>query len=129
MASERWQVVPSLPSVEASSEGRLRVVPYWGPTSRGRGTRLWGGVATTGQWDGKRFIYPHRGKTYKVARLVCEAFHGSAPAGRLYCLHQDEDSRNNRPENLTWGTQKENLNAPGFLAYCRTRRAERRPEP
>jgi hypothetical protein len=29
-------------------------------------------------------------------------------------MHVDEDSRNNKPTNLKWGTQKQNLNFPGF---------------
>lgn len=91
------------------------------------GMRTYGGEPTRGQWDGDRFVYPLRGKTYKVARLVCEAFNGQPPAGRQYCLHVDEDSRNNRPSNLTWGTQKENLNAPGFIAYCKSRTGEASP--
>lgn len=75
-----------------------------------------------GQWDGKRYLYARRGnKTLKVARLVCEAFHGSPPDGSSVCMHMDENSRNNRPENLAWGTQKENLNAPGFIEYCKGR--------
>jgi hypothetical protein len=87
-----------------------------------------GGVPTSGQWDGKRYIYPRRGhKTLKIARLVCEAFHGEAPADKTYCLHIDENSRNNRPENLKWGTQKENLNYPGFIAYCKSRTGENNP--
>lgn len=87
-----------------------------------RGSIQYGGTPTFGQWDGSRFIYARRGHpTYKVARLVCEAFNGPAPLDRPVCMHLDEDARNNRPENLAWGTQKENLNAPGFLAYCRGR--------
>ena len=48
----------------------------------------------------------------KVHRMVCEAFHGPAPAGKPYVLHIDENAHNNRPENLKWGTQKENLRMP-----------------
>ena len=39
-------------------------------------------------------------------------------------MHLDENAANNRASNLRWGTQKENLNAPGFLDYCRTRTGE-----
>ena len=39
-------------------------------------------------------------------------------------MHLNEDSSDNRPENLMWGTQKENLNAPGFIAYCKGRTGE-----
>lgn len=86
------------------------------------GSRPYGGKPTFGTWspDDNRFILQYRGHTYKVARLICEAFHGSAPADKPVCMHLDENSRNNRPDNLAWGTQKENLNAPGFLDYCRS---------
>lgn len=77
-----------------------------------------------GQWDGSRYIYRLRGKTYKVARLVCEAFHGPCTDGAPICIHIDENARNNAPTNLRWGTQKENLNCPGFIAYCKGRTGE-----
>jgi hypothetical protein len=91
------------------------------------GLRTYGGFETKGQWDGWRFIYVYRGKTYRVARLVCEAFHGPSPAGMPYCLHRDENAANNHYSNLKWGTQKENLNAPGFIEYCKSRTGERSP--
>lgn len=59
----------------------------------------------------------YRRKTYRVARLVCEAFHGSPPDG-ADTIHIDEDPRINRPKNLKWGTRKENLNCPKFKTYC-----------
>jgi len=61
-----------------------------------------------------------------VARLVCEAFNGPPAPGQL-ALHEDENSRNNSSENLRWGTQKENLNYPKFLDYCRSRTGENNP--
>jgi hypothetical protein len=68
-----------------------------------------------------------RGKTYKVARLVCEAFNGPSSEEKNVCMHLDENSGNNSLDNLAWGTQKENLNAPGFIAYCHTRTGEDSP--
>lgn len=65
-----------------------------------------------------RYVFQFKGKTYRVARLVCEAFNGPPPFNGAVCMHRDENSANNAPENLAWGTQKENLNAPGFLAYA-----------
>lgn len=123
---EVWRDVPSVAGVEASSEGRLRLKPFVGQMPHG-GSRIYGGKALAGQWDGARLIWQHKGRTRKVARLICEAFHGPAPFPRAVCMHLDENSRNNRPENLRWGTQRENLNAPGFKAYCRTRIGERSP--
>lgn len=69
----------------------------------------------------------YRGKNYKIHRLVCEAFHGPAPEEKPYVIHLDEDALNNRPDNMKWGTQKENLNAPGFIEYCRGRTGENSP--
>lgn len=42
-------------------------------------------------------------------------------------MHDDEDARNNRPGNLVYGTQKQNLNYPGFLEYCRNRTGSNNP--
>jgi hypothetical protein len=62
----------------------------------------------------RRMIFRFRGKTYKVHRAVCEAFHGLAPFDGAVVMHLDEDGRNNLPHNLKWGTQRENLNAVKF---------------
>jgi len=63
----------------------------------------------------------------KVHRLVCEAFHGPPPFDRAVVIHLDENALNNKPENLKWGTQKENLNMPGYIAYCKSRTGENSP--
>ena len=63
----------------------------------------------------------------KIHQAVCEAFHGPKPFEKAVVIHKDENALNNRPENLKWGTQKENLNAPGFKAYCRARILESSP--
>lgn len=115
-----WRPVPSLPGVEASEEGLIRIKPFRGLMPNG-GVRTYGGKARKGSWDGTRFITLIGPKTYKIARLVCEAFHGQPPFEGALVLHCDENSRNNRPDNLKWGTSKENMNAPGYLAYCRSR--------
>jgi hypothetical protein len=48
-----------------------------------------------------------RRKHYKVAILVCRAFHGEPQAGREVC-HNDGDRTNDCKSNLRWGTPKEN---------------------
>ena len=60
-----------------------------------------------------------QGKTRRVARLVCEAFHGKPPFEGADTMHLDENSRNNCPTNLAWGTRQENLNFPGVKKYHR----------
>lgn len=128
MSSEVWRIVPGINHLIASSHGRIMLIPERKPMPRG-GLRNYGGKPTYGQWDGCRFIdYDTRArKTRKVHRLVCAAFSGPAPRDQPVCMHLDENPRNNRPENLQWGTQKENLNAPGFLDYCRGRVGENNP--
>ncbi len=123
---ELWRLVPSVPGVLASSRGRVMVAPYVGPLPNG-GTRQYGGTARPGSWDGARRIFVWKSKTHKVARLVCEAFNGPPPFDGAVCMHLDENAQNNSPTNLQWGTQKENLNAPGFIAYCHGRTGENSP--
>ena len=127
--NEIWKPIPSLPGILASSLGRIMVVPFWGEMPRGRGRRQYGGKPRIGSWSkiDQRYVFFWRDTTYKVARLVCEAFHGAPPFDDAVCMHGDENSRNNVEYNLSWGTQKENLNAPGFLEYCRGRTGENSP--
>lgn len=121
MDAEVWRRVPSLPSHMASNMGRIMVIPYYGIMPHG-GQRPYGGEVTWGVWNktDARFITCYKGKTYKIAHLVCEAFHGKKPDDKPVVMHLDENAANNRADNLAWGTQKENLNAPGFRAYCRS---------
>lgn len=118
---EIWKQIPSLPEYEASSLGRIRLIPTTVPCKGG--VRRAGGKPITGSWAAgqQRYIYKVRryNKNYKIARLVCEAFHGPPTEGRTDCMHLDENPRNNRPENLRWGTRKENLNMPGIKDYHR----------
>lgn len=57
----------------------------------------------------------------KVHKLVCETYHGLKPFEKAVVIHKDENGLNNKFDNLKWGTQKENLNAPGFIEYCQGR--------
>lgn len=85
------------------------------------GVRIYGGKPWTGTWDKveRRYVMQFRGKTYRVARLICEAFHGKSPFAKADTMHLDENSRNNIPSNLAWGTRQENLNFPQVKIYHR----------
>jgi hypothetical protein len=120
MDNEEWRPVPSVPGMLASSLGRIKAATRRAPMHHG-GERAYVGKPWVGAWDGARYITRFRGKNYKVARLVCEAFHGAPPAPRAVCMHLDEDARNNNPGNLQWGTQRQNLNFPGYLRNLRSR--------
>lgn len=116
---EEWRSVPSVEDYEASSLGRIRRKEHCGAMPNG-GLRIYGGKPWTSTWDDeqKRFTFQYKGKTYRVARCVCEAFNGPEPFPDAVAMHKDENSRNNRSDNLQWATQEQNLNCPNFLVYA-----------
>lgn len=124
---EIWKPVPSLPGVHASDEGRILLAPRYAPLPNG-GYRLYtpkpvDGVVTRATKTARhsyRGMYAKFHGNIKVHRAVCEAFHGPPPFDGAVVIHIDENAHNNRPENLKWGTQKENLNMPKFMAWCRS---------
>jgi hypothetical protein len=131
---EIWKPVPSKPGIMASSFGRLLLPERQAEMPNG-GVRSYKPKPTFGYKvkASKNARHQYMGlcnKFYgnmKIHRLVCEAFHGLAPFPNAVVIHNDEDATNNRPDNLKWGTQKENLNMPGFIEYCRSRVGENSP--
>lgn len=109
--SEEWRIVPSNHRYQVSSEGRLKRVA---PSTRGGPT--WVGrilkpklnrygylVYTLG--NGGRGLRP---REHTAHSLVAEAFIGPRPDG-LTVNHRDGIKTNNRPENLEYVTNQENL--------------------
>lgn len=134
MDKETWMPVPSMPGVMASSHGRIKLperttkMPHGGV--RKYITKPLFGVKTKASASARHEYFAISSMyfgQFKVHRAVCEAFHGPAPTGKPVVLHLDENALNNRPGNLKWGTQKENLNAPGFIEYCKSRTGENNP--
>lgn len=131
---EIWRPVPSKPGLMASSLGRIKLpestreMPNGGThTIKPKpsfGTKTRASKTARHQYYGK---YSAKFGNIKVHRVVCEAFHGPAPFERAVVIHIDENALNNRPENLRWGTQKENLNMPNFIAYCKGRVGDMSP--
>jgi hypothetical protein len=132
--TEEWKPVPSKPGLTASSWGRVKLPDGAAPLPNG-GTRTYNPKPTFGtktkasktarhEYMG---MYNKRYGNMKIHRLVCEAFHGPAPFDRAVVLHLDENALNNRPENLRWGTQKENMNMPKFIDYCKARMGGHNP--
>jgi len=118
--AEAWRPILSLPEYLASSEGRLMRIPSIAQTPYG-GARIYGGMPTKGVLSEGRYQISYKAKTYRVHRLICEAFAGPEPFAGAVVMHLNEDATDNRASNLAWGTQKENLAAPGFRAYLKRR--------
>jgi len=122
----QWRVVPSLPNVYVSSLGQVMARPR--VIAPGQPDSFRGGVPTFGWYspEKQRFEYKYAKKNYRVSRLICEAWYGPSPPGKSVCMHLDEDATNNRPENLRWGTQTENMNFPKVKEKQRMPRKLRR---
>jgi HNH endonuclease len=131
---EIWKPVPSKAGILASSLGRVKLpegeakTPYGGirkyKTMPTYGTKNKASKTARHEFMG---ISNRKFGNMKIHRLVCEAFHGPAPFDRAVVIHIDENALNNRSDNLRWGTQKENLNMPKFIEYCKSRTGENSP--
>jgi hypothetical protein len=131
---EIWKPVPSKPGIMASSLGRILLpsrqarMPHGG--MRSYNPKPVFGNKTKASKNARHEYYGMFAMHYgnlKIHRLVCEAFHGPAPFPRAVVIHKDENALNNKSDNLKWGTQKENLNMPGFIKYCEGRTGENSP--
>ena len=124
---EIWKPVPSKPGMMASSFGRILMPEREAAMPHG-GVRKYTPKPTFGNRCKAsktarhiyRNIYSRFFGNCKVHIMVCEAFHGPKPFPKAVVIHADEDGENNREDNLRWGTQKENLNMPGFVEYCKS---------
>ena len=122
---EEWRTVPSLPGVMASSWGRVHRVSREGLSARGRPSKpTYGGKVRmkegyTALWVAWTNLNGEALCRRLVSRLVCEAFHGPAPFEKALAMHGDDNPLNNRPENLSWGSHKDNLSLPGSRARAR----------
>lgn len=131
---EIWKPVPSKPGIVASSLGRV-LLPERSSKMPNGGLRRYETKPTYGHVTRASKTARHEYMAIwnrffgnmKIHRLVCEAFHGPAPDGMDVVIHIDEDAKNNNATNLKWGTQKENLNMPKFIEYCRSRTGENSP--
>jgi HNH endonuclease len=135
--TEIWKPVPSEPGVLASSWGRVLLPPRYAPMWHG-GYRAYFPEPQYGQVAKAQKTAKHeymqimvrrdggnvRQTPRKVHQLICEAFHGPKPFTEAVVIHLDENALNNWPENLKWGTQKENLNMPKVKAYHASRRGD-----
>ncbi len=98
-----YRLLPLLDGYRIGSDGTV-----WSCRIRGHanGRGPWKLMATSGIPSGHQTIRIYN-KTRYVHALVLEAFKGSRPEG-MEARHLNGNPRDNRPENLEWGTCKEN---------------------
>jgi hypothetical protein len=94
--TERWAVISAHSDYIVSDLGRVRHRRVCAPILRPCRDRY-----------GYPTVLLNR-KRCKIHRLVCEAFHGSAPAGKEVG-HLNGDKADNRAVNLAWITRAENV--------------------
>lgn len=101
LPGEEFRIIPSAPDYLASNLGRFisyksSVAKLLHPEINSNYDRI------SLQVDGKR-------KTFKVHRLVAEAFGLEKKDGQTICHHKDGNSKNNNVDNLCWVSYEEHL--------------------
>ena len=105
--AERWRTVPSAPVLEVSDLGRVRLTET--------GSIITPTVVTSVKRTRPRLVIRRwersATQTWRVARLVCEAFHGEPPSPGHVAMLRDGDSFNCRADNLQWATRADVVQA------------------
>jgi hypothetical protein len=132
--------VPGFPGYRATSEGNVETQWYMlaerpaafkrrGPNPQVRGTE-WIPVHTGNNAEGRPYLVipvdaspTGRRQYHQIQKFVCLAFHGLPEPNQEVCHFPDPDVTNNRPENLRWGTKKDNF--ADRLIHGVTNRGER----
>jgi hypothetical protein len=101
---EIWKDISDWPFYQVSNFGRVRILPgglYW--------RRIVTDIELKTLVSKDDYMMVSRGdQMFYVHRLVLEAFSGPCPPG-LECRHLNGNPSDNRwPENIKWGTDKEN---------------------
>lgn len=107
---ENWLPVPGYEFYEVSDQGRVRSLDRtarsrWGTPKPVKGREL--KQSNQGRYLVVTLYSDGKPQMFTVHRLVLSAFVGTCPVGQE-CLHFDDDGKNNRLENLRWGTPGEN---------------------
>lgn len=134
MKNEIWKYSLSFPDILVSSLGRILLPEVTRPMPNGGFRKIipkpsFGYISKSNK--SAKYVYlsywVRRYGHLKIHKLVCEAFHGVKPFEKAVVIHIDENSLNNKAENLKWGTQKENLNGVKFIEYCSKRTGANSP--
>lgn len=87
---EFWKPVPGYQGYEASNLGRLKRLSF---------------ISKRGFIHKDKIVKP---KKKDRGHMILRAFAGPPPSPKHVCRHLDDDSWNNLPVNLAWGTRKQN---------------------
>jgi hypothetical protein len=102
-----WRRVPEFPNYEISDTGEIRALAYVDARGWRRKPRaIRGGIDGSGYRQVK-LVNERGGRMRKVHRLLAAAWHGPCPEG-MECRHLDGNRLHNTPDNLRWGTPREN---------------------
>lgn len=103
---EIWKYIPSVPTLEASNIGRIRLAMKMSNTFPK-------GYVFVPSFKFEYLIIRHwtagKRRQFFVHRLVAEAFYGPIPEGKIVA-HKNGNSTDNQVENLYFATQQENIN-------------------
>lgn len=108
MASGGHRIIADFPAYSVTRDGSI--FTRYRPGRGGRTGYEWRPLTPAFNKDGYRIVQLRRDgelRYARVARLVCEAFHGPAPEGHE-ARHLDGSRTNDAASNLTWGTSAEN---------------------
>ncbi len=107
---EIFKPVPYIPFNERysiSNMGRLRVDQI-SKYSNNKTQFLRPGFGAKG-YPVVTLYYNGKGKQFQLHRMVLTAFRGSSPTDKNHGMHLDDNKTNNRLDNLSWGSQNENM--------------------
>ncbi len=130
MEAEDWRPIPGASGYEASSRGRVRSIDR--PVRTKGGVMGWrrGKVLKPRPYSkyghvnvGVKYDIDERGRNVPVHILICRTFHGEKPEPAYEVRHLNGKAWDNRPENLRWGTRKENVADRKVHGWFRANRA------
>lgn len=102
---EIWKRIPGYPGYVASNMGRVKRLAYTTVRGYNRAEKI---LKMSGR-SAAITLNLKEGKTSQHAgRLVLLAFKGKPRGRENLALHEDDNTRNNIPSNLRWGSRKDN---------------------
>jgi len=113
MPTEQWRPCVGWPDYEVSDLGRVKSIGRWRPHNRYKGKLMWwkekilkpGKKTNRGDY---LFVVLTGQVAVTVHLLVAEAFIGPRPPG-MYVRHLNDIPGDNRPANISYGTQQDNM--------------------